>query len=153
LLTTIPSKIEERNNSMSPFEGFDSVLINKNIGPSIGTGLPNSVTKPTPTPQNFLTGFASRLLGPVLAPGISAIKNKDLIQQGIQGNPSALSQAMINVGGAAAGIPGAALIGADQLLKLGSGKGIVSRTEDLYRQNQQPNFMPGAGRQGFGGLF
>lgn len=138
---------------MTPLAGFDSNFINKNIGPSIGIGLPNSMTNPTPTPQNFLTGFASRLLGPVLGPGISAIKNKDLIQQAIQGNPSALSQSMINVGGAAAGIPGAALIGADQLLKLGSGKGIVSRTEDLYRQNQQPNFMPGAGRQGFGGFF
>ena len=129
---------------MTPLAGLDS-----NMGPSIGIGFPTSITNPTPTPQNFLTGFASRLLGP----GISAIKNKDLIQQAIQGNPSALSQVMINVGGAGAGIPGAALIGVDQLLKLSSGKGIVSRTEDLYRQNQQPNFMPGAGRQGFGGFF
>ena len=153
MLTTIPSKIEERNNLMTPLAGFDSNFINKNIGPSIGIGLPNSMTNPTPTPQNFLTGFASRLLGPVLAPGISAIKNKDLIQQAIQGNPSALSQSMINVGGSAAGIPGAALIGVDQLLKRGFGKGIVSGTEDLYRQNQQPNFMPGAGRQGLGGFF
>ena len=153
MLTTIPSKIEERNNLMAPLAGFDSNFINKNIGPSIGIGLPTSMTNPTPTPQNFLTGFASRLLVPVLGPGISAIKNKDLIQQAIQGNPSALSQSMINVGGSAAGIPGAALIGVDQLLKRGFGKGIVSGTEDLYRQNQQPNFMPGAGRQGLGGFF
>ena len=128
---------------------FNPTFVGKNIGSPIGLGVPISTSNPTPTPQNFLKGFASRLL----APGISAVKNKDLIQQAIQGSPSALSQAMINVGGSAAGIPGAALIGVDQLLKRGFGKGIVSGTEDLYRQNQQPNFMPGAGRQGLGGFF
>jgi hypothetical protein len=81
------------------------------------------------------------------------LKTKILIQQAIQGDPSALSQAMINVGGTAAGLPGAMLIGADQLLKRGLGKGIVPATEDMYRQTQRPNFMPGAGRQGFGGLY
>ena len=51
------------------------------------------------------------------------------------------------------GLPGAALIGADQLLKRTLGKGVVAGTEDLYQQTQQPNLMPGAGRQGFGGLY
>lgn len=118
--------------------------------PSVPTG---GISKPTSinakSPQNFLTGFASKLL----APGVSAVQNRDLIQQALQGSPSALGQSLINVGGAAMGVPGAALIGTDQLLKRTFGKGIVAGTEDLYRQTQQPNLMPGMKRQGFGGLF
>lgn len=134
---------------MAPLAGFDPSFAGKNIGPPVGLSSSKSVTDTTKNPQSFLTGFASRLF----APAVSAIKNKDLIQQAIQGNPSALSQTMINVGGAAAGLPGAMIIGADQLLKRGLGKGIVTGTEDMYQQTQQPNFMPGAGRQGFGGLY
>jgi len=135
---------------MTPLTGFDPSFVGKNIGPLSGTDPSKLITNPTKNPQLFLAGFASSLVAPV----VSAIKNKDLIQQAIQGNPSALSQAMLNVGGSAAGIPGAVLIGTDQLLKrFNKGKGIVAGTEDLYGQNQQPNFMPGMGRQGFGGLF
>jgi hypothetical protein len=112
-------------------------------------GIPKSTTVNVKNPQNFLAGFASKLL----APGVSAIQNRNLIQQALQGDPSAFSQSLINVGGAAMGLPGAALIGADQLLKRTLGKGVVAGTEDLYRQTQQPNLMPGMGRQGFGGLF
>lgn len=118
--------------------------------PAVPTG---GISKPTAVnvknPQNFLAGFTSKLL----APGISAVQNRDLIQQALQGSPSALGQSLINVGGAAMGLPGAALIGADQLLKRTLGKGVVAGTEDLYRQTQQPNLMPGMGRQGFGGFF
>jgi hypothetical protein len=128
---------------MDPLASFDPAFVGKSIGPS------RLITATAKNPQNFLTGFASSLF----APAVSAIKNKDLIQQAIQGDPSALSQAMINVGGTAAGLPGAMLIGADQLLKRGLGKGIVPATEDMYRQTRRPNFMPGAGRQGFGGLY
>jgi hypothetical protein len=118
--------------------------------PVISTGgIPKSTTVNVKNPQNFLAGFASKLL----APGVSAIQNRNLIQQALQGNPSAFGQSLINVGGAAMGLPGAALIGADQLLKRTLGKGVVAGTEDLYRQTQQPNLMPGMGRQGFGGLF
>ena len=139
---------------MDPLVSFDPAFAGKNIGQPIGLNPSKLVTNTAKNPQNFLAGFASRVLAPrVLAPAASAIKNKDLIQQGIQGNPSALSQAMINIGGAAAGLPGAMLIGSDYLLKRGLGKGIVSGTEDMYRQTQQPNFMPGAGQQGFGGLY
>lgn len=133
---------------MSPISSF---VPPGGIGtPVIPTG---SIPKPTAVnaknPQNFLAGFASRLL----APGVSAIQNRDLIQQALHGNPSALGQSLINVGGATMGLPGAALIGTDQLLKRTLGKGVVAGTEDLYRQTQQPNLMPGMGRQGFGGFF
>ena len=135
---------------MTPLTNFDPSFAGKSIGPSSGIGPPNLSANPTKNPQHFLAGFASNLVAPV----VSAIKNKDLIQQAIQGSPSALSQTMINVGGSAAGIPGSVLIGTDQLLKhFNKGKGIVAGTENLYGQNQQPNFMPGMGRQGFGGLF
>jgi hypothetical protein len=134
---------------MAPLAGFDPTFVGQNIGIPVGLDSSKKITNPTKNAQAFLTGFAGRLLSPV----VSAIQNKDLIQQAIKGNPSALSQAMINVGGATAGLPGAILIGTDQLLKRGLGKGIVPGTEDMYRQTQQPNFMPGAGRQGFGGLY
>ena len=134
---------------MAPLTSFDPTFVGKNIGVPVGLDSSKQITNPTKNAQSFLVGFAGRLL----SPAVSAIQNKDLIQQAIKGNPSALSQTVINVGGAAAGLPGALIIGADQLLKRGLGKGIVSGTEDMYRQTQQPNFMPGAGQQGFGGLY
>lgn len=135
---------------MSSLAGFDPSIASGRISSPVSIpSATNSIINPTKNAQNFLSGFASRLL----APGISAIKNKDLIQQAIQGNPSALSQAVINVGGTAAGLPGAALIGTDQILKKTTGKGIVQGIEDLYRQTKGPNYMPGMGRQGFGGFF
>jgi hypothetical protein len=134
---------------MAPLAGFDPTFVGKNIGTPVGPVSSQQITNPAKNAQSFLAGFAGRLLSPV----VSAIQNKDLIQQGIKGNPSALSQAIINVGGTAAGLPGAMLIGADQLLKRGLGKGIVPGTEDMYRQTQQPNYMPGMGNQGFGGLY
>lgn len=134
---------------MAPLAGFDPAFAGKSIGSPVGLGSSKQITNPVKNPQAFLAGFAGRLL----SPAASAIQNKNLIQQAIQGNPSALSQTIINVGGAGGGLPGALLIGADQLLKRGLGKGIVPGTEDMYRQTQQPNFMPGAGRQGFGGLY
>jgi len=134
---------------MAPLAGFDPAFVGKNIGTPVGLNSSKQITNPTKNAQAFLAGFAGRLL----SPAVSAIQNKDLIQQAIKGNPSALSQTIINVGGAAAGLPGAMLIGADQLLKRGLGKGIVPGTEDMYRQTQQSNFMPGVGHQGFGGLY
>ena len=133
---------------MSPISSFSPP---GGIGTSVipTGGIPKSTTVNVKNPQNFLAGFASKLL----APGVSAIQNRNLIQQALQGNPSAFGQSLINVGGAAMGLPGAALIGADQLLKRTFGKGVVAGTEDLYRQTQQPNLMPGMGRQGFGGFF
>jgi hypothetical protein len=134
---------------MPPLAGFDPTVVGRSGGAPIGIGTTNSVKIPAKNPQNFLAGFASKLL----APGVSAVQNRALIQQALQGSPSALGQSLINVGGAAMGLPGAALIGTDQLLKRTLGKGIVAGTEDLYRQTQQPNLMPGMGRQGFGGFF
>lgn len=118
--------------------------------PVISTGgISKPTTVNTKNPQKFLVNFASKLL----APGVSAIQNRDLIQQALYGNPSAIGQSLVNVGGAAMGLPGAALIGVDQLLKRTLGKGVVAGTEDLYQQTQQFNLMPGMGRQGFGGFF
>tara|TARA_R100001082_G_C4222586_1_gene99858 strand:+ start:55 stop:435 length:381 start_codon:yes stop_codon:yes gene_type:complete len=109
-----------------------------------GQGIPIGRT-PKITPQQFLGNALSFFI----PKGSSAYHNRDLLGKAFQGDPTAIGQSMINVGGTFAGPAGYSLIGADQLMKKTMGQGIVEgwkdpRVIDAYSRT---------GLAGYGGLF
>ena len=126
---------------MEPIPG--SIQSNFLTGPNTGKKVDLRNTKITP--QQFLGNALS-----VLMPKVGAIfHNRKILNKASQGDPNAIAQSAINVGGTMAGPAGIALIGGDQLMKKTMGQGVVEgwkdpRTLDAYS---------GRGLGGYGGLF
>ena len=78
-----------------------------------------------------------------------AYHNRDLLGKAFQGDPTAVGQSMINVGGTIAGPAGYTLIGADQLMKKTMGQGVVEGWKDPRVLDAYTN----RGLGGYGGLF
>ena len=102
-------------------------------------------SKPKITPQQFLGNALSFLIPKA---GV-AYHNRDLLGKAFQGDPNAIAQSAINIGGTMAGPAGYGLIAGDQLMKKTMGQGVVEgwkdpRTVDAYS---------GRGLGGYGGLF
>ena len=111
-----------------------------NAGQGISVG-----RRPKITPQQFLGNALSFFMPKA---GV-AYHNRDLLGKAFQGDPTAVGQSMINVGGTIAGPAGYTLIGADQLMKKTMGQGVVEgfkdpRVIDAYSRT---------GLGGYGGLF
>ena len=111
-----------------------------NAGQGISVG-----RRPKITPQQFLGNALSFFMPKA---GV-AYHNRDLLGKAFQGDPDAVGQSMINVGGTIAGPAGYTLIGADQLMKKTMGQGVVEgfkdpRVIDAYSRT---------GLGGYGGLF
>ena len=111
-----------------------------NAGQGISVG-----KRPKITPQQFLGNALSFFIPKASV----AYHNRDLLGKAFQGDPTAVGQSMINVGGTIAGPAGYTLIGADQLMKKTMGQGVVEgfkdpRVIDAYSRT---------GLGGYGGLF
>ena len=102
-------------------------------------------SKPKITPQQFLGNALSVLIPKA---GV-AYHNRDLLGKAFQGDPNAVAQSAINIGGTMAGPAGYPLIVGDQLMKKTIGQGAVEgwkdpRVLDAYSKT---------GLAGYGGLF
>ena len=111
-----------------------------NAGQGISVG-----RRPKITPQQFLGNALSFFMPKA---GV-AYHNRDLLGKAFQGDPDAVGQSMINVGGTIAGPAGYTLIGADQLMKKTMGQGVVEGWKDPRVLDAYTN----RGLGGYGGLF
>ena len=111
-----------------------------NAGQGISVG-----RRPKITPQQFLGNALSFFMPKA---GV-AYHNRDLLGKAFQGDPDAVGQSMINVGGTIAGPAGYTLIGADQLMKKSMGQGVVEGGKDPRVLDAYTN----RGLGGYGGLF
>ena len=101
--------------------------------------------KPKVTAQQFLGNALSALI----PKAGGAYHNRDLLGKAFQGDPNAIAQSAINIGGTMAGPAGYPLIVGDQLMKKTIGQGAVEgwkdpRVLDAYSKT---------GLAGYGGLF
>ena len=111
-----------------------------NAGQGISVG-----RTPKITPQQFLGNALSFFIPKA---GV-AYHNRDLLGKAFQGDPNAVAQSAINIGGTMAGPAGYPLIVGDQLMKKTMGQGVVEgwkdpRVLDAYSKT---------GLAGYGGLF
>lgn len=111
-----------------------------NAGQGISVG-----RTPKITPQQFLGNALSFFIPKA---GV-AYHNRDLVGKAFQGDPNAVAQSAINIGGTMAGPAGYPLIVGDQLMKKTMGQGVVEgwkdpRVLDAYSKT---------GLAGYGGLF
>ena len=102
-------------------------------------------SKPKITAQQFLGNALSFLIPKA---GV-AYHNRDLLGKAFKGDPNAIAQSAINIGGTMAGTAGYPLIVGDQLMKKTMGQGVVEgwkdpRVLDAYSKT---------GLAGYGGLF
>ena len=127
---------------MEVFPG--AIPSNTSIWDKTGKGISVGRT-PKITPQQFLGNALSFFMPKA---GV-AYHNRDLLGKAFQGDPTAVGQSMINVGGTIAGPAGYTLIGADQLMKKTMGQGVVEGWKDPRVLDAYTN----RGLGGYGGLF
>ena len=102
-------------------------------------------SKPKITAQQFLGNALSFLIPKA---GV-AYHNRDLLGKAFQGDPNAIAQSAINIGGTMAGPAGYPLIVGDQLMKKTIGQGAVEGWKDPRVLDAYTN----RGLGGYGGLF